>query len=157
MPVGSLTPRSGDSWYLQVCINGNRFNTTIHASSRTKAEKELSKFYTECEKGTIRNGNIQFDKLCDEYIKNYAEVNLKRSTASEMKQFIDTKLKHDFKGKASKIKRKDVQLWINKLSETLSPKTVRNYYGNLSAIMKWGVKMEYITSTPCEFIDLPKK
>jgi|GEM_PF-6367338 len=154
--AGTKQKRQGDAWMLQVQIDGKRFNKTVHCKSEAGADRELAKFYSACESGAVNTGNIQFGDLCDLYLKSHCEGKLKRSTVQLERSAIESRLKPQFKMRASKIKRRDVQDWVDDMSRELSPKTIRNYCSVMSSIMRWAVEKEYIVSTPCQFIEYPK-
>ena len=52
---------------------------------------------------------------------------------------------------------KKLQGWVNDLSKFLSPKSIRNAVGLLSASFAYCVKLDMIASNPCANIILPKK
>ncbi len=167
---GTYRKRGNDSYRLEVCIGTDyrgkpiRYSKTVHCKSNKEAEKELARFYTECENGTVsRSSNITVADLCDLYIKEDASVHLKKSTLLGVKTAINVAIKpyYDTK-KASKIKKIDVQQWINDLynnpdrKQKLSPKTIRNYFSVFRSVMQFGVIMELISKNPCQDIKLPK-
>lgn len=150
---GTFRSREKESYYLKVFVNNKRYQKTVHCSSDAQAKKELSKFYTACEAGEIKTGNISINDL---YMKDYVRLSLKTSTQRLIEHTIEKHISSNLR-KKSKIKRRDVQLRVNDLSKELAPKTVKNYYSVLSGLFKWDQKMEYISHTPCEFINLPKR
>ena len=82
---GTYRKRGNDSYRLEVCIGTDyrgkpiRYSKTVHCKSNKEAEKELARFYTECENGTVsRSSNITVADLCDLYIKEDASVHLKK-------------------------------------------------------------------------------
>ena len=50
----------------------------------------------------------------------------------------------------------DGQAWVTNLATTLSPKTVREYYRLLSAVMRSAVDSRLIFQSPCQGINLPR-
>ncbi|MFF1299978.1 MULTISPECIES: tyrosine-type recombinase/integrase [unclassified Streptomyces] len=50
----------------------------------------------------------------------------------------------------------DVERWVQKLSKTLSPGTIRNIYNVLNKAMKYALRHEWIANNPCTGVELPK-
>lgn len=167
---GTMRKRGSDSWYLEVTIGTDfrgrpiRYNKTVHGTKK-QAEKELAKFYADCEAGRIsKSSTATVEQVADLYVSEYAERHLKVSA----RRSVDTALKVWIKPligkrKISRLSRIDVQQWINHMSDGengkqgLSPKTIRNYYSVLCGIMEFAIDMEFIQDTPCKNIRLPKK
>lgn len=164
---GSWTKRGKDSYRLQVSMGTDfkgdpiRFTKTVHCKSNNQADKELAKFYAECEAGTVTKGNkITIEAFCDIWMKEYAKNKVKRSSYAGYETTIRVHIKpllghHNL----AKLKPLQVQEWINYLIEDrqLAPKTVHNYFSVLDTIMQTALKWGYISRNPCELIDLPSK
>ncbi|HSR50794.1 MAG TPA: tyrosine-type recombinase/integrase [Acidobacteriota bacterium] len=50
----------------------------------------------------------------------------------------------------------DVERWVNGLSKSLKPGTVRNIYNVLNKAMKYALRHEWIVNNPCTGVELPK-
>ncbi len=50
-----------------------------------------------------------------------------------------------------------IQKWINDMSKTLSPKSIRNIFNILNASLKKAVELKMIASNPCIGVVLPKR
>lgn len=161
---GTMRKRGADSWYLEVAIGTdfrgkpNRFSKTVHGTKK-QAEKELAKFYAECEEGNVsKSGNLTIEKFSEMFIEKYCSPKLKDRTVARYKIF----LKHQIvpiigKQKLSKLKRLHVQEWVNHLSQEkeLAPKTIRGAYSLLHLMYDVAIKWELASSNPCSLIDLP--
>jgi len=171
---GTYRKRGKDSYLLEVCIGAdfkgtaNRYSKTVHCSSDREAEKELSRFFVECESGSISKAStITVGALCDLFFEEYAKLNLKKSSQLSIKTSIKVAIKPYFQDKkASKIKRLDIQQWINELYKgradnvdlpRRAPKTIRNYYSAFRTILQFAVTFDIIPQNPCRDIVLPKK
>ena len=167
---GTIRKRGQDSWYLEVTIGTDfrgkpvRYSRTVHGTKK-QAEKELAKFYTECEAGKINKANVAtVEQVAALYKTEYAERNLKKSAMRGINTAINVWIVPLIGNrKIAKLTRVDVQQWINSMSDGtqgkkgISPKTIRNYYSVLRGIMDFAIDMGIISDTPCKNIRLPKK
>lgn len=161
---GYKRKRGKDAWYLEVTIGTDftgkpiRFSKTVHCKSEKEAEKELARFYVECEDGRVsRSASFTVSAMCGEVI-DMLSPNLKKTTLlgyGSCKHRIDETIGSL---KATKATPKHVQEWVNQLTaQGYSPKTVKNTYSFLrmcyQKMMEWGT----IEDTPCRFVKLPKQ
>ncbi len=153
------------AYQLRVMIDGNGYTKTVQCRTDAEANKELAKFYTQCEQGIIDASHISWPDLCDLWLREYAVLQHKKSTYHSEETKVERRIKKIWSKQARKITRRDVQQWINTLSEekpqrrseeVLSGKTIQNLYGIVRQIFEWAVKKEFLASTPCQYIDLPK-
>lgn len=174
---GTITKR-GNSWRLQVTIGTDfrgkpvRYSKTVHGTKK-QAEKELAKFYAECEAGRVnKTEKATVADLARLYLDEYVKKHLKKSNTRAVLPAIEAHIIPDLGvRRASKLTRIDVQQWVNSLEDEkkvkqkngqivtrkLSPKTIHNYYSVLSGIMKFGIQMNIIDNNPCRDIMLPKQ
>ena len=54
------------------------------------------------------------------------------------------------------LRSRDVELWVQKLSETLTPGTVRNIYNVLNKSCKYALRHDWIANNPCTGVELPQ-
>jgi integrase len=132
-----------------------RYYKTIPYVSDKQAEKEVSLFFAECTNGNIQRGSEStIGDLCESYLRT--NIFIKPSTAEAYRSIIDNHISDISSIKASKLKKVAVQQWINGMTD-VSPKTVRNIFACLSAVIKWAISMDMISSNPCQSVRLPKK
>lgn len=55
------------------------------------------------------------------------------------------------------IKRQNVQEWINRIGVDMSKKTMQLLFYVFKAIMELGVRDDYISKNPCQYVEQPKK
>ena len=157
-------------WELTVTLGADytgkpqRYYKTIKADTEREAEKELSRFFVECEDGFINASNVTtIEQLCRLYMDEHVSEYLKKSTQHSTKTAIDNWIVPLLgKKKISKLKKMEVQQWIKHLKdEGKSPKTIRNYYSVLCAMLDFAVKdAELIRTNPaigCRLPNLIKK
>lgn len=152
------TKRKGknDAWYLEVTIDGHRYNKTFHGTEK-QADKKLAMFYTECMKGKTNHGStLTIRKLSEMYYSDYVLKKLKPLSCKNARQA----MKHINDGlgkkKLSLLKRADIQKWVYAMEDTdLQPVTVRLYYNTLSGMLKYAVRIGLIENSPCHDIELP--
>ena len=147
-------------------------NKTVHGSKK-EAEKELARFYIECEDGKISKAStMSIEQLADTYLVEYVDRHLKVSTRRGFDTAIKVWIKPLLgKKKVSKLTRLDIQQWINHIAEAreekrkdgsitkrqLSPKTIRNHYSVLCGMMYFAIDMDIIEDTPCKISVYQKK
>lgn len=119
----------------------------------------LAKFYTECAEGISEKGStLTVGKLADIFFNEEIKRNCKESTITNKESMIKIWIKPYFENKkAVKLKRKDVQSWINEMyDEGKSIRYIRNVYVILNQIYNYGIRMEYFNNSPCNNIIFPK-
>jgi len=161
---GSWTKRVKDSYRLQVSMGTDfkgdpiRFSKTVHCKSDTQADKELAKFYAECEAGEHgQSQSITLAAFADKWMKEYAEKNLKKATISMYRGTIKRYIKDSIGvNQLSKVKVLHVQQWLNYLQDEkkISQKTIRNSFFLLNNIFHYAMKWSYVKSNPCELATL---
>ena len=162
---GYKRKRGKDAWYLEVTIGTDftgkpiRFSKTVHCKSEAAAEKELARFYVECEDGNVsRQDKTKLSAFADlwyeDFARRYHKATTLRSDHTAINRWIKPVIGNR---KIATLSRMDVQNWINHISDSnLSPKTVRNAYSVLRQIMKYAVDMGVVSDSPCQNIRLPK-
>lgn len=153
------------TWELTVTVGADytgkpkRFYKTIKADSEREAERELSRFFVQCEDGAVNaSGVTTVEQLAELYVSESVERYLKRSTQrstkATLKNWIVPKLGRK---RLNKLKKMDVQHWINDLTDlNLSAKTIKNYYSVLCALLEYAIDMELIQHNPARGCRLPK-
>ncbi len=128
--------------------NGKDVYKSFTASTKKEAERNATNFladYDEKKKKIPKNQKTFYDSLSD-YISKRETV-LSPSTIKEYKG-LQRNLQYKFpdfcKIKICDITQDDVQEVINVLSDKLSPKTVRNYHGLISAIIDGEIALKTV-------------
>lgn len=161
---GSWAKRGKDSYRLQVSMGTDfkgdpiRYTKTVHCKSDTQADKELAKFYAECEAGEHgQSQSITLAAFADKWMKEYAEKNLKKATISMYRGTIKRYIKDSIGvNQLGKVKVLQVQQWLNYLQDEkqISQKTIRNSFFLLNNIFQYAMKWSYVKSNPCELATL---
>lgn len=136
-----------------------RHYKTIYAKTEREAEKELSRFFIQCEEGDINPASLTtVGQLYDYYFKEYAKRFLKKSTQESTRAAAENWILPLLGNKKlSRLKKVEVQQWINNLADQdKSPKTIRNYYSVLRSMLDYAKDMELIVHNPAEGCKLPK-
>lgn len=164
--TGSITKRGKDTYRLQVSMGtdlegkARRFTKTVHAPTRKAAEKELAKFYLECEdKRELKNSNCTLSSFLDIWWEEYVALYTKRSTWRGYSTAVEVHIRPKLgEKKLDKLTALQIQKWVNELSENgLSPKTIRNYVSVLNNVLNHAVKWDYLVQNPCRKVTLPKR
>lgn len=152
-------------WELTVTLGSDykgkpqRYYKTIKADTERDAEKELSRFFVQCEDGFFNASNITtIAQLCDLYQTEHVARFLKKSTQMSINSTVNNWIKPLLgKKKISKLKKVEVQQWVNHLTdEGKSPKTVRNCYSVLCSMLDYAVSdAELIQRNPAAGCKLP--
>lgn len=133
---------------------------------RTEKElqKELVRFQEECDSCSI-SGNIKFSVFAAQWLKEYAEKTMKKSSIERMRKYApraDAALGHL---SMDKITPRHIQQFVYNLGESgvnkttgggLAPKTIRNYLSYVSSVFRYAVRMGMLKQNPCENVVRPK-
>ena len=119
-------------------------------------------FRTEIEAGKLRGetinpklGRTPFAQWCDEWLTG--RISQRASTRARDEASVRNHIKPRFGHLAlGGIEPSDIRAWINDLSQTLSPATVRKAYQLLAACLQVAVDDGLIGKTPCRNIELPR-
>lgn len=167
---GTMRKRGRDSWYLEVTIGTdfrgkpNRYSKTVHGTKK-EAEKELARFYTECEGGNVSKASmLTIAEICKLYTENMPDLSPETLKGYEVitKNYIEPIKTR----KAAKITTLQIQEWINYLHKEyprkrskekgLSSKTVNNAFQFLSAAMNMANIWGTINNKAHEHVVLPE-
>lgn len=164
MQKGNLTKVGENKYRYRVMVNGITYNKVIEANSLKNANIAAGKIYYEIQnKMFCVNSNMKFYDLADEYFNQYYKVNFREEVVKSVRGIINNHI-IPFWGnyKLEEISPRVVNLFINELKNTnsinkgkkLSNKSIKNYYDVFKAIMNYAVRMEYISSNPCNKLSL---
>lgn len=133
-----------------------RYTKTIPYTTDRKMDKAWEDFRRDIEDGLVfKRKRTSVSDMCQMVTEEVLSKSLKRTSLQGYKSArkkIDETIGARF---VSDIKPFDIQQWVNELSETLSPKTVKNYYSFLKRCFDTFAKWEEIPQSPCRYIDLP--
>ena len=162
---GYKRKRNGDSWLLEVTLGADftgkrkRYTKTVHCKNEREAEKELQRFYVECEDGNVSaSRTTTVADLCDIYfeksVKRHQKRNSQMSTKTAIKIWIKPYLG---KRKLNKLKKHDIQEWVDMLEDKdKAPKTIRNQFSILRSMFNYAIDdLEVMDSNPCDRVKLP--
>ena len=165
--AGYKRKRNGDAWQLIVTLGTDlsgkprRYTKTVHCKNDKAADRELSRFFAECEDGFVNSASpTTVNELCTIYYNEYCENYLKQNTRKSHRAAINTWIKPLIgRRKVNSIKKRDIQLWVSELTEKgLSPKTIKNYFSVLDSIFRYAVEdIEIINANPCDRVKIPKQ
>lgn len=162
---GSKRRRHDDVWQLIVTMGSDysgkpiRYTRTVHCKNEKEADKELARFYVECEDGRQNKAEtMTVSAFYDLFRNNYCRIKVKDST----QQRYDVHMRNQIgpylgKRKMDSIKKYEIQQWINDLSSSgLSPKTVKNTWSLIHTMFEVAITWDIVKSNPCEHIELPR-
>ena len=176
MHMASVMKR-GKSYRIRVScgydINGKQvfqMKTWTPEEGMTQAQikKELQRqtvlFEEECSSGQVVAA-IKFQRLCEQWFKEYAELN-HRSTTLQRERLIASRV-YPALGhlRIDKISARDIQKFINSLSKPganknngkpLSQKTMRHHLSFISSIFEYANRLDMISTNPCSKVTIPK-
>lgn len=170
------TRKRGDTYQIRVSCgynNGKRIEytkkwTPDEGMTKHQIKKELERqallFEAECS-GKSFNESKTFKELIDEWFEEYANLNLKINTIDKTFDLSKRVVEELGDIKIESLTTKTIQLFINGLAKEgankrtgkpLAPKTVRNYFGFISDVLSYAVRMGMIPSNPCRNVSVPK-
>jgi integrase len=142
----------------------NRIFKTIKGTKKD-AEKLLRDTIAEVENQSyVKTNRITLDTFIHDWLELYIKNNVSPTTMEQYVNQVEHYIVPQFgKMYLQDIKNIDIQRWVNSLREksplsdkSLSPKSIKNIFLNLSACLDKAVMQELINKNPCENVTLPK-
>lgn len=147
-------------WRLEYQIDGDKYSQNVKAKNDREADKLLSLFIAEVEKGTYRSSSsITFVELAQLFLDKYAYDNLSETTVRTYKTILNKYVLNEFgQMKLNRIKRLQIQEFANKLVKEYnkSSKTAKNYITLISAILNKGIEWGYLENNVADRVSIPK-
>lgn len=139
-------------------ISGKRIQKTVSAKTKSECRAKVNAIMADPEQITDTTQTLSFSVWCDTWLNEYCN-SYAPSTWKAAQSHIENHIRPYF---GKRIALKDVtpvlcQKFINSISETKSPKTVRNISGTLHKILSTAVKIGYIKTNPADRLDIPKR
>lgn len=162
---GTMRQRGKDSWYLEVTIGTDfrgkpiRYAKTIHGTKK-QAEKELSRFYVDCENGIInKSTNFTLNDFLAKWMDEYVRPRLKENTIIGYEQVLRNRINPTIGSKKLRsIKPLHVQEWVNDMvNNDLSIKTIKNAFSILNNCLNTAMKWQIIDTNVCKYVELPRE
>ena len=155
-------------------VNGKQivlFKTWVPPEELTakQAEKEAKRlavlFEEECAHGHQVTTTIKFQKLCEQWFGEYAELNHRGTTLQREHLFTDRVYPAIGHLRIDKITARDIQKFINSLAKPgankrngkpLSQKTIRHHLSFISSIFEYAIRLDMVSTNPCSKVIIPK-
>lgn len=155
--------RRGNSYTLTVScgFDGNgkqiRHYSTFRPPEGTSGEKAdrlamiaYEEFFNKCHNLDNENGNMFFKELCTAYFNEYAQNELKRTTAEQYKKTIDKHIMPVFGNRRLKsIRKRDIQSFLCN-QPNLKGSSCRKLKIILSSVFSFAVDEGFIENNPCK-------
>lgn len=158
--AGTKRKTGNNRWRLEYMCEGERYSQYIIANSPTEAERKLSLFVADVEKGKYRKDTgMTFTELAQLFIDKYATDNLSPTTLRDYKNRLNKYICKEIGiTKITKLKRLQIQELANKLVKeyNLSSKTVKNDIALISSILNKGIEWDYLDYNVADKISIPK-
>ncbi len=120
--------------YAGIGTDGKRKYESFTAATKKEAEYQAAEFALK-QKAKTSPENLTLGEAYDKYIESKSNI-LSPSTIKEYKRLRNKELQNLMNIKISKLNQEMIQQEINNESKNHSPKSVRNIYGLLSAVLK---------------------
>lgn len=136
---------------------GKQVQRSVYGSSQSEVRKKLLELTQDRDDGKIVEPNkITLGEWLDTWQKEYL-LNVRKSTADLYGSQIRLYLKPAFgSSKLCKLTNSAIQKKYREMSETLSPKSVKNIHGVLHKALDQAIKSGLIKSNPSDGCELPK-
>lgn len=158
--AGTMRKTGNNRWRLEYMCDGERYSQYVIAKSPTEADKQLSLFVADVEKGKYRKDTgMTFTQLAQLFIDKYATDNLSPTTVRDYKNRLNKYICEEIgTTKITKLKRLQIQELANKLVKeyNLSSKTAKNDIALISSILNKGIEWDYIDYNVADKISIPK-
>ena len=160
-------------WRLEYQFSNEKYSKNIKAKTNTQAEKELAKFITEIEEGTLQKAStVTFTQFAQTYLDNYARQQCKPVTVSHYKSMLNNRiLSYLGHYKLNKITPTLLNSFYNTLAAEKSKKIengeeveyyvfgqehLNKHYNLISGILTYAVKMNVLKLNPNKNVPKPK-
>lgn len=132
---GMSIEKAGKKWRITQMKDGIRYRVSVDFKpTKREAEEIINKYIAEHSGGILSDHRTTFEQAANDYIEMKCNV-ISPSTIIGYRGII-RRLPEWFRlRKLDDITAVDVQKLINDISATLSPKTVRNFHGFISAVL----------------------
>lgn len=147
-------------WRLEYQLDGEKYSKNVKANTINQADKFLSLFISEIEKGTYhKSSSMTFVELAQLFLDKYANDNLSPTTVDDYKHRLNKYILEKFGTmKIDKIKRLHVQEFANDLVKeyNLSSKTASNYIKLISSILNKAIEWDLLLYNVADKVSIPK-
>lgn len=158
--AGTKRKTGNNRWRLEYMCEGERYSQYVIANSPTEADRKLSLFVADVEKGKYRkDSGLTFTEFAQLFFDKYANDNLSPTTVRDYKNRINKYIADEIgTTKINKLKRIQIQEFANKLVKeyNLSSKTAKNDIALISSILNKGIEWDYIDYNVADKISIPK-
>ncbi|MGL4547138.1 tyrosine-type recombinase/integrase [Eubacterium aggregans] len=161
--AGTIRQRANGSWEARYTLGrdpatGKQIQKSVYGKSQAEMRCKLAQITVEIDGGTYQDpSRLKVGEWLDIWEKEYL-VNLQPTTRRAYERNIENHLIPKLGGvDLQKLKPHQVQMFYNKLGDSLAPKTIRNIHGILHKAMAQAVTLGYIRTNPAEGYTLPKK
>ncbi len=148
------------TWRFEYQVDGEKFSQNVKAKNDKDADKKLSIFVAEVEKGKYRKDTgLTFIEFAQMFFDKYANDNLSPTTVRDYKNRINKYIADEIgTTKINKLKRLQIQELANKLVKeyNLSSKTAKNDIKLISSILNKAIEWDYIDYNVADKISIPK-
>lgn len=154
----SIENRGDNKWRFRVRKDGVNYTQNFFGTEK-EAENEHKKFEVDVMRGKIGyNENMKFSELCQLVFDEHAKKNTSLNTQNTYRNFYNNHALEFFGDiKLNKIKKINVQMFINSLTENFEYNSVKQFYSILKLTFNKAVDWEIMTKNPCSNIILQKK
>jgi len=147
-------------WRLEYQLDGEKFSQNIKAKNDREADKKLTLFVAEVEKGKYRkDSGLTFTEFAQMFFDKYANDNLSPTTVKDYKNRINKYIADEIGMiRINKLKRLHIQELANKLvtEYNLSSKTAKNDIALISSILNKAIEWDYLDYNVADKISIPK-
>ena len=134
------------------------------AQIKKEVQRQAVMFEEKCKQGQV-TAAVKFEEFATQYLTEVAPLKLKAGTLVNYSNY--TKRVYSSIGhmKLDKISPRDIQRFINDMSEgeynkrtkgKLSAKSIKNHIAFISSIYEHAIRMQVISHNPCKAVTLPK-
>jgi integrase len=172
--TGSLYVRTDaagrEAWYGKWRTNGRQLKRKVGSKrsegdrdglTRRQAEAELRRLTAEVATTRPAGERLSVGEVATRYLADLERRGRKRTTLMAVELAVRVHLTPFFGDRAlDSIRPEDVENLMGKMeSDGLSPKTIRNYTGTLSALCNYakGPRRRWASSNPCDGLELPAR
>lgn len=159
---GSISKRKDGRWEARITVGydpgtGKPIRKSIYGKTQREVKEKMQKTQTEISSGDfLEPSRMTVEEWMDIWLTDYT-LHLKPRTRIMYRGFSKNHIVPLLgKARIQKLMPHDVQRAYNRMTETLSPKTVKNVHGVLHKALRQAVVNGMIRTNPADFVTLPR-
>lgn len=160
---GSISQRKDGTWtgraFLGYKEDGKQNIKAVYGKTEAEVKRKLRALQEQIVKySDVNIPKLTLSEMLTDWLTTVKKYELKPSSYDRLEQVINYNI-NPYIGylQIPAITPKDIQQYINELTEKYSYSTIKKAYNAINAVMKLAIERDYIRKNPCAGVRLPKQ